>query len=77
MDDDWEEDTVSLMRHFDTIWREAEERGLCDTLGGVQYRRVRQEWIEAGRPQELIAFICRRANSQPDGSDGILPPDLR
>ncbi len=77
MDDDTEEFTVPLLRHFDTMWRKAEERGLCDTLGGQQYRRVFLEWILAGRPQWLIAFICRRANCQPDGSDGILPPDLR
>jgi hypothetical protein len=38
--------------------------GHCDDPGGAEYERVRQEWLEAGKP-EIDQFIKRRANALP------------
>lgn len=52
--------------NFDDVWNELAEDGLCDTLGGPEYLRVRSEWISAGEPEDIEVFIFRRANIVPD-----------
>lgn len=51
------------------LFRETYKRlaavGACDEPGGVEYHRVRQEWIAAGRPKDIEEFIRRRANIAP------------
>lgn len=47
---------------FDQIWTLCGENGWCDAIGGMEYRRVRQEWQESGYPLDIVGFIRRRAN---------------
>ena len=48
-------------------------QGRCDGPGGMEYRRVLQEWQEAGRPDNLDDFIPKHANMR---SDGTYPGDV-
>lgn len=43
-------------------------QGHCDSPGGMEYHRVRAEWIRAGRPIRMIRFIKYWANLPPGGS---------
>lgn len=47
---------------FDALWERLAAEGGCDGRGGMEYRRVRREWEEAGRPEPILPFIRRRAN---------------
>ena len=53
-------------------FRDAYERlsseGRCDGPGGMQYKRVLQEWEEAGRPTDRSRFIVVHANMRSDGT---------
>jgi len=49
-------------RDFDRVWRAMAEEGGCDVQGGEQYRRVRSEWLEEGRPENMREFIRRRVD---------------
>jgi hypothetical protein len=42
--------------------------GACDRTGGIEYLRVRREWIDAGQPDDREAFIRRRASDRPPGA---------
>lgn len=52
---------------FDETWCAAEELGHCDSFGGMQYCRIRREWLAAGCPGDvdLHSFIRLRANLGP------------
>lgn len=39
------------------------DSGICDGAGGMEYRRVYMEWVEAGSPKNIAAFIKRGANA--------------
>ncbi len=39
--------------------------GVCDGAGGMECRRVYREWLKAGKPQDIEAFIKWRANIGP------------
>lgn len=54
-------------RTFKKWWIALSHRGLCDAAGGAEYRRVYAEWLKAGRPKEIRAFIVDRANLGPGG----------
>lgn len=54
---------------FDALWVALSEQGACDALGGREYLRVRAEWLFAGAPPSIEAFIRRRANIGPDGQE--------
>jgi len=58
---------IEDLDRFDDVWLTLEETAECDSLGGMEYRRVRAEWIEAGRPAAIAldAFIRTRANVVP------------
>jgi len=60
---------------FARAWRELERLGMCDGAGGVEYRRVLNEWRQIGRFASMLAFIRRRANLLSDGSESpeVLP----
>lgn len=60
---------VILGMSFDAVWRECEKRGWCDGLEGAEYRRVSQEWLEAGAPLEMARFIRRRTNISSEGRE--------
>lgn len=49
---------------FDERWRQLEREGACDGFGGMEYRRVRAEWL-ASEGEDLDGFIRRRANVGP------------
>lgn len=42
---------------FDREWIRQEERGKVDAFGAAEYRRVKGDWISAGRPKALGDFI--------------------
>lgn len=64
-------------RVFNLIWEEAENASRVDTLGGMEYRRVRAAWLAAGVPHvaeaeaaELARWIIREANTAPKFING-------
>lgn len=52
-------------KRFARIWDRLARRGSCDARGGAEYRRVVIEWINAGKPRGMSAFIRERANLGP------------
>jgi len=42
---------------FDKTWTHLANQGRVDGFGGSQYRRVKQEWIDAGQPENIHTFI--------------------
>lgn len=40
--------------------------GKCDSWGGAESKRVLSEWLEAGKPFDVEAFITKRANKMPE-----------
>lgn len=73
----WELSTVDVAnslvsienRFFDRAYKALSLDGLVDTPGGMEYTRVRKEWLEAGRPmnRNLRDWIYQRANIGPNG----------
>jgi hypothetical protein len=59
------------MQMTELDFRDAYERlsqiGRCDGPGGLEYRRVLDEWKQAGCPSGIEHFITVRANIGPDG----------
>jgi hypothetical protein len=55
-------------KKFRETYQRMSERGLCDSVDGAEYNRVRSEWVEAGRPSGIRYFILARANAGPDGA---------
>lgn len=51
--------------HFDGVYWGLAEYGACDLPGSGEHRRVKEQWIAAGRPREVIAFIRGYANWLP------------
>lgn len=56
---------------FLALYAALAEHGHCDSAGGMEYRRVVDEWLQAGRPEDAVNFIKRRANVFP-AADGTL-----
>ena len=53
---------------FDRAWRACAARGQCDHFGGVQYQRVKAEWLpHRAKAGDVEAFIRYRANLSPLG----------
>ena len=42
---------------FDEKWIKASEKGYCDLIGGMEYHRVKQDWFDAGMPENISEFI--------------------
>ena len=38
---------------FDEKWLIAASHGTCDSFGGMEYTRVKREWAEAGKPENI------------------------
>lgn len=53
---------VPLTEWFNGIWLHLSNQGQCDDLGGMEYRRVLDAWIAAGKPDWVALFIRTRAN---------------
>jgi hypothetical protein len=53
------------LRVFTSAYRWLAAVGAADEVGGAEYRRVRQEWLDNDRPANLIEFIRERANLLP------------
>lgn len=53
---------------FRDVYEKLSSEGRCDGPGGMQYKRVLQEWEEAGRPTDLTRFIFVHANMRSDGT---------
>lgn len=51
---------------FRSVYEALSNEGVCDSPGGVEYQRVLQEWLDAGRPEASV-FIRLRANAGPYG----------
>jgi hypothetical protein len=51
---------------FDQVHRTLADQGRCDETGGMEYRRVRREWFDAGCPADVEVFISDRANAGPE-----------
>lgn len=50
------------MDTFDRAWVQCAEKGLCDALGGAEYRRVRSAWDQYGAFGYALQFIVNSAN---------------
>lgn len=53
---------------FEVAHRALAEIGACDATGGMEYQRVKHEWIACGRPPEIRSFIRFRANCSADNT---------
>lgn len=51
---------------FDEVWMDLAEDGLVDDFAGAEYQRVYAEWIAAGCPSPITAFVLWRANTPPE-----------
>lgn len=54
-----------LLNRFRWWWRYCERQGLCDGLGGAEYRRVKGAWQASCYPMPLFTFIRSQANAAP------------
>ena len=50
---------------FAAAYRRLADESKCDAWGGMESRRVYAEWVTAGRPEDIDAFIYRQANLGP------------
>ncbi len=60
-----DDSNVIPVGHFFAAYDRLADDGKCDCAGGMEYRRVLREWIDAGQPDDLDEFIVRRANVGP------------
>lgn len=53
--DEWEhrQSRTAFWQAYDRLSR----RGACDSPGGMEYRRVKREWVRAGKPRPIARFI--------------------
>ena len=54
---------------FRDAYTRLSEVGMCDSPGGAEYMRVREDWVVAKRPGDVARFIYTRANIGPDGQE--------
>lgn len=60
---------VQWEARFREAWELCENAGECDAADGEEYRRVYAEWVKAGRPAQVEAFILRTANITAETDD--------
>lgn len=57
---------------FDPMWEALSRHGYCDSIGGAEYRRVRDLWVREGCPhQDVHTYIVIEAN-RPGESGGSI-----
>lgn len=59
--------TPRQLHAFDAAYERLSARGACDSPGGMEYLRVRQEWsqVVGSSDAALDAFIRQRAGAGP------------
>lgn len=67
---------MTAERDFLEAYDRLSEHGRCDCPGGMEYKRVLQEWQEAGRPANLDDFIPRHANMRSNGTHPDYVPEV-
>jgi hypothetical protein len=50
------------MFSFDDVWQRLADQSVCEEIGGMEYSRVKREWVQWGRKKSLEEFIRERAN---------------
>jgi hypothetical protein len=60
----------AIFRIFGRTWRRLALRGQCDDFGGAEFRRVWAEYVAAGQPLLVAAFIRQHANRGSQREDG-------
>lgn len=56
--------TILELVRWNNTWADMAAKGSCDDIGGVEYWRVRRDWIKAGKPSDLVEFIRQEANAR-------------
>jgi hypothetical protein len=51
---------------FDRAWKILEEKGHCDAMGGMEYKRLRSGWDRVLGVLTAIEFIKSGANASPN-----------
>jgi len=59
------------LRQFRASYERLSENGHCDAPGGMEYRRVRNEWLLAGFSESVDQFIRWRANAWPGEEETV------
>jgi len=54
-------------QRFYASWKLCAALGQCDAWHTAESKRIYREWIAAGKPARIMAFIRGRANSVPGG----------
>lgn len=59
-----EDDSMSKAQSemFDSIHKMCANQGWCDGTGGMEYARIKREWVESGFRRPIQTFIAWRAN---------------
>lgn len=53
---------VARVAVFDRVWAGLAQQGACEGSDSAEHVRVRNEWLAAGRPSDVAAFIRQRAS---------------
>jgi len=54
-----------MTAYFLSAYQRLSETGACDSPRGMECQRVYEEWLLAGQPDVVEAFIRERANAMP------------
>jgi hypothetical protein len=54
-----------LCAQFVETYAVGAQRGFCDTPGGMEFRRISAQWLDAGMPLNMIRFIIERVAMRP------------
>jgi hypothetical protein len=66
-------------RRFDRVWYRLSAHGLCDSLGGAEYRRIKARWRLSGRPAGTLIYILKEAQKRPPRPEdkGVQPNETQ
>lgn len=53
-------------KRFRAVYESLSFEDRCDSRNGMEYQRVLRDWVEAGKPSDMGAFIHQRANTPHD-----------
>ncbi len=56
---------MPTLHDFEDAYEYLSQDGICDSPDGKEYHRVLSEWLAAGRPTDVEAFIRESANQMP------------
>lgn len=57
-----ENSKADKIEKFDQTWEALSKVGSCDSIGGMEYERVKREWLEFDMPEPIASFITIRTN---------------